>query len=197
MGMGEPFHNYPATIKFLTLLNDPRGFGMGARRMTVSTSGVVPFIDKLADEPLQVNLAISIHAPNDELRTSLVPINRKHPVADLMAAVDRYTAKTHRRVSFEYALMSGINDSDDVALELAKLMRGRLCHLNVIPFNKVDVLEFERPTAEGIDRFAGVAGSLGTPVTVRYSRGLDISAACGQLRARQLQKNEAPDAGSL
>jgi 23S rRNA (adenine2503-C2)-methyltransferase len=197
MGMGEPFHNYPATIKFLTLLNDPRGFGMGARRMTVSTSGVVPFIDKLADEPLQVNLAISIHAPNDELRSSLVPINRKHPVADLMAAVDRYTAKTHRRVSFEYALMSGINDSDDVALELAELMRGRLCHLNVIPFNKVDVLEFERPTAEGIDRFAGVAGSLGTPVTVRYSRGLDISAACGQLRAQQLQTNEAPDAGSL
>jgi 23S rRNA (adenine2503-C2)-methyltransferase len=196
MGMGEPFHNYPATIKFLTLLNDSNGFGMGARRMTISTSGVVPFIDKLADEPLQDNLAISIHAPNDELRSSLVPINRKHPIADLMAAVDRYTEKTHRRVSFEYALMSGINDSDEIALELAKLMRGRLCHLNVIPFNKVDVLEFERPTADGIDRFAALAGSLGTPVTVRYSRGLDISAACGQLRARQLQKNEAPVASS-
>ena len=127
---------------------------MGARRMTVSTSGVVPFIDKLADEPLQVNLAISIHAPNDELRSQLVPINRKHPIADLMAAVDRYTDKTHRRVSFEYALMSGINDSDEIALEMAELMRGRLCHLNVIPFNKVDVLEFERPTADGIERFA-------------------------------------------
>jgi 23S rRNA (adenine2503-C2)-methyltransferase len=190
MGMGEPFHNYPATIKFLTLLNDPNGFGMGARRMTVSTSGVVPFIDKLAEEPLQVNLAISIHAPNDELRSQLVPINRKHPIADLMAAVDRYADKTHRRVSFEYALMSGINDSDEVALDMAKLMRGRLCHLNVIPFNKVDVLEFERPTADGIERFAELAGSLGTPVTVRYSRGLDISAACGQLRAKQL--NEEP-----
>jgi 23S rRNA (adenine2503-C2)-methyltransferase len=197
MGMGEPFHNYPATIKFLTLLNDPRGFGMGARRMTISTSGVVPFIDKLADEPLQVNLAISIHAPNDELRSSLVPINRKHPVADLVAAVDRYTAKTHRRVSFEYALMSGINDSDEVALELAELMRGRLCHLNVIPFNKVDVLEFERPTPDGIERFAELAGSLGTPVTVRYSRGLDISAACGQLRAKHLQPNEAPAEHSI
>jgi 23S rRNA (adenine2503-C2)-methyltransferase len=197
MGMGEPFHNYPATIKFLALLNDPNGFGMGARRMTVSTSGIVPFIDKLADEPLQVNLAISIHAPNDELRSSLVPINRKHPVADLMAAVDRYTAQTHRRVSFEYALMSGINDSDEIALELAELMRGRLCHLNVIPFNKVDVLEFERPTADGIERFAELAGSLGTPVTVRYSRGLDISAACGQLRARQLQKNDAPAENSI
>jgi 23S rRNA (adenine2503-C2)-methyltransferase len=197
MGMGEPFHNYPATIKFLTLLNDPNGFGMGARRMTISTSGIVPFIDKLADEPLQVNLAISIHAANDELRSRLVPINRKHPVADLLAAVDRYTAKTHRRVSFEYALMSGINDSDEVALEMAELMRGRLCHLNVIPFNKVDVLDFERPTADGIERFAELAGSFGTPVTVRYSRGLDISAACGQLRARQLQKSEEPVEDSI
>ena len=110
----------------------------------------------------------------------------------MLAAVDKYTDKTRRRVSFEYALMSGINDSDEIALELAELMRGRLCHLNVIPFNKVDVLEFERPTAEGIERFAELAGSLGTPVTVRYSRGLDISAACGQLRAKQLQKNGAP-----
>lgn len=181
MGMGEPLHNYPATIKFLTLLNDPAGFGMGARRMTVSTSGVVPFIDKLADEPLQVNLAISIHAPNDELRSSLVPINRKHPIADLMAAVDRYTAKTHRRVSFEYALMSGINDSDEIALELARLLKGRLCHVNLIPLNPVEVLPYERPTPERIERFAELAASTGIPVTVRYSRGVDISAACGQL----------------
>jgi 23S rRNA (adenine2503-C2)-methyltransferase len=181
MGMGEPFHNYPATIKFLALLNDPSGFGMGARRMTVSTSGIVPFIDKLADEPLQVNLAISIHAPNDELRSQLVPINRKHPIADLMAAVDRYTAKTHRRVSFEYAPMSGINDSDEIALELARLHKGRLCHVNVIPLNPVQVLPYERPTPERIDRFAQLAAVTGIPVTVRYSRGVDISAACGQL----------------
>jgi 23S rRNA (adenine2503-C2)-methyltransferase len=98
--------------------------------------------------------------------------------------VDNYTNKTRRRISFEYALMSGINDSDDIALQLASLMKGRLCHLNVIPFNKVDVLEFERPTKAGIDRFAELAGSTGIPVTVRYSRGLDISAACGQLRSR-------------
>ena len=181
MGMGEPFHNYAATIKFLTILNDPSGFGMGARRMTVSTSGIVPFIDKLADEPLQVNLAISIHAPNDELRSQLVPINRKHPIADLMAAVDRYTAKTRRRVSFEYALMSGINDSDEIARELAELLRGLLCHVNVIPLNPVDVLPYERPTPERIERFAQLAASSGIPVTVRYSRGVDISAACGQL----------------
>ena len=157
------------------------GFGMGARRMTISTSGVVPFIDKLADEPLQVNLAISLHAPNDELRSQLVPINRKHPIADLMAAVDHYTAKTDRRVSFEYALMGGINDSDEIALELARLLKGRLCHVNVIPFNPVEVLPFERPTPERIERFAQLAAVAGIPATVRYSRGVDISAACGQL----------------
>jgi 23S rRNA (adenine2503-C2)-methyltransferase len=191
MGMGEPFHNYPATMKFLEILNDPNGMAMGARRMTISTSGVVPFIYRLADHPLQVNLAISLHAPNDDLRSQLVPINRKHPVAELMAAVDHYTATTRRRISFEYALMAGINDSDEIARELAQLMRGRLCHLNVIPFNKVDVLDFERPTPDGIDRFAQIAGSLGTPVTVRYSRGLDISAACGQLRAKHLEQAPA------
>jgi 23S rRNA (adenine2503-C2)-methyltransferase len=181
MGMGEPFHNYPATIKFLTILNDPAGLGMGARRMTISTSGIVPFIDKLAEEPLQVNLAVSLHAPNDELRSSLVPINRKHPIADLMAAIDRYIARTGRRVSFEYALMSGINDSDEVALELAALLRGRLCHVNLIPLNPVAVLPYARPTSERIEKFAQLAASTGIPVTVRYSRGVDISAACGQL----------------
>jgi len=182
MGMGEPFHNYPATIQMLRILNDPAGFGMGARRMTISTSGVVPFIDRLADEPMQVNLAISLHAPNDDLRSQLVPINRRHPIADLMAAVDRYTARTGRRVSFEYALMAGINDSDDIADDLAALLRGRLCHVNVIPLNPVSVLPYERPTAERIERFAMRAGATGIPVTVRYSRGVDISAACGQLR---------------
>jgi 23S rRNA (adenine2503-C2)-methyltransferase len=110
-----------------------------------------------------------------------VPVNRKHPVQDLMAAVDRYIAKTGRRVSFEYALMSGINDGDDVADELGRLLRRRLCHLNVIPLNPVDVLPYERPTTERIERFASIVESYGVPVTVRYSRGVDISAACGQL----------------
>ena len=186
MGMGEPFHNYPATIKMLGILNDPAGFGMGARRMTISTSGVVPFIDKLADEPMQINLAVSLHAPNDELRSQLVPINRKHPIAELMTALDNYTEKTGRRISFEYALMSGINDSDEIADEFARLIRGRLCHVNIIPLNPVSVLPYERPTAERIDRFAELVGKNGTPVTVRYSRGVDISAACGQLRVEHL-----------
>ncbi|HKG25257.1 MAG TPA: 23S rRNA (adenine(2503)-C(2))-methyltransferase RlmN [Thermomicrobiales bacterium] len=193
MGMGEPFHNYDATMKFVAILNDPHGLGFGARRITISTSGIVPMIDRLADEPYQVNLAISIHAPDDELRGRLVPINRRYPIADLMAAVDRYIAKTGRRVSFEYALMKGINDSDEVARSLADLLRGTLCHVNVIPLNPVDVLPYERPDKAGIDRFAQTLRDAGIPTTVRYSRGLEIAAACGQLRANH-ERSEAAGA---
>lgn len=185
MGMGEPLQNYAASITFLKRLNDPEGFNFGARRMTVSTSGIVPRIDALAEEPLQLNLAVSLHAPNDELRSSLVPINRRYPIADLLAACDRYIARTGRRVSFEYALMRGINDSDEIAMELAALLRGRLCHVNIIPLNPVDVLPYERPDPAGIERFAETLRAAGIPATVRYSRGLEIDAACGQLRARQ------------
>ena len=184
MGMGEPLQNYAASIAFLKTLNDPDGFGFGARRMTLSTSGIVPRIDALGDEPIQLNLAVSLHAPNDELRSRLVPINERWPIAELLAACDRYTAKTGRRVSFEYALMRGINDGDDIALELAALLRGRLCHVNIIPFNPVDVLKFERPDPAGIEHFAQTLRGAGIPATVRYSRGVDIGAACGQLRAR-------------
>lgn len=183
MGMGEPFHNYDATMRFVAILNDPRGFGFGARRLTISTSGIVPMIDRLAAEPFQVNLAVSLHAPDDELRARLVPINRRYPIADLLAAVRRYIARTGRRVSFEYALMKGINDSDETAEALAHLLRGTLCHVNVIPLNPVDVLPYERPDTSGIDRFAATLRGAGIPTTVRYSRGVDIAAACGQLRA--------------
>ncbi|MGH2560037.1 MAG: 23S rRNA (adenine(2503)-C(2))-methyltransferase RlmN [Thermomicrobiales bacterium] len=184
MGMGEPFQNYAETMKFVGIIHDPRGLNLGARRITISTSGIVPRIDALADEPYQVNLAVSLHAPNDELRSSLVPITRRYPIQDLLAAVDRYSAKTGRRVSFEYALMRGINDSDEIAHELGELLRGRLCHVNVIPLNPVDVLPYERPDPAGIDRFANVLRGHGIPTTVRYSRGVDIAAACGQLRAQ-------------
>jgi 23S rRNA (adenine2503-C2)-methyltransferase len=183
MGMGEPMQNYAPTMKMVQILHDPRGLNFGARRMTISTSGIVPRIDALADEPYQVNLAISIHAPNDELRSRLVPINNRYPVAELMASVKRYIAKTGRRVSFEYALMKGINDDDDIARELAGLLRGALCHVNVIPLNPVDVLPYERPAPEDIERFAATLQAAGIPTTVRYSRGVEIAAACGQLRA--------------
>ena len=184
MGMGEPLQNYAETMKFINLIHDPRGMNFGARRITISTSGIVPRIDALAEEPLQVNLAVSLHAPNNDLRDRLVPINGRWPVEDLLAACDRYIEKTGRRISFEYALMNGINNSDEIASELGRLLRGRLCHLNVIPFNPVEVLDFERPTAGMIDRFAEIVESYGVPTTVRYSRGVEIDAACGQLRAR-------------
>jgi 23S rRNA (adenine2503-C2)-methyltransferase len=185
MGMGEPLQNYAETMRFIEIVNDQDGLGIGARRITVSTSGVVPRIEALAGEPYQVNLAVSLHAPNDALRSRLVPINDRYPIAVLLEAVDRYIAKTGRRVSFEYALMRGINDSDEIATELAALLRGRLCHVNIIPLNPVDVLPYERPDAAGIERFAGILQAAGIPTTVRYSRGLDIDAACGQLRVKE------------
>jgi 23S rRNA (adenine2503-C2)-methyltransferase len=188
MGMGEPLQNYAETMKFIGIVHDAQGLDIGARRITVSTSGVVPKIDALADEPLQLNLAVSLHAPDDDLRSQLVPINRRYPIAMLMDAVDRYVAKTGRRVSFEYALMRGINDSEKTAHDLSSLLRGRLSHVNIIPLNPVDVLPYERPDPEGIERFATILRSAGIPTTVRYSRGLDIDAACGQLRAKELAR---------
>jgi hypothetical protein len=184
MGMGEPLHNYAETMQMVAILHDPAGMNLGARRITISTSGVVPRIDALAEEPWQVNLAVSLHAPDDALRDKLVPINTRYPVATLMAACRRYIERTGRRVSFEYALMRGINDSDETARELAALLRGELCHVNVIPLNPVDVLPYERPDPAGIERFAGILRDAGIPTTVRYSRGLEIDAACGQLRAK-------------
>jgi 23S rRNA (adenine2503-C2)-methyltransferase len=192
MGMGEPLQNYVDTMRFIEIIHDPRGLNFGARRITISTSGVVPRIDALASEPYQVNLAVSLHAPNDELRSQLVPINKRWPVAELMAACDRYIEKTGRRISFEYALMNGVNSSDEIARELGALLKGRLCHVNVIPFNPVDVLEFERPDPAGIERFAEVLRESGIPTTVRYSRGVEIAAACGQLRAKHQRGEPIP-----
>lgn len=187
MGMGEPFHNYAATMKMIGIINDSNGMNFGARRITISTSGVVPFIDKLADEPYQVNLAISIHAGNDELRSRLVPINERWPLSELIGAVRRYIDKTGRRVSFEYALMSTVNDTDDDARQLAAVLKGLRCHVNVIPYNPTPAAPYARPTVETIDRFTGVIEAAGIPATVRYSRGVEISAACGQLRAEHEQ----------
>ena len=186
MGMGEPFQNYAETMRFVRILHEPQGLNLGARRITISTSGIVPRIEALTEEPFQVNLAVSLHAPNDELRDRLVPINRRWPIEELLAACRRYVERTGRRVSFEYALMAGINSDDAIAEEMADLLvrSGVLCHVNVIPYNPVEVLAFERPSPDQIDRFAAILRQAGIPTTVRYSRGLDIGAACGQLRAQ-------------
>ena len=194
MGMGEPLQNWAETRRMVGILNDPAALGLGARRITISTSGIVPRIRALADEPWQVNLAVSLHAPDDALRDTLVPVNRRWPVAELLAAVREYIRKTGRRVSFEYALMRGINDGDETARALAELLRGTLCHVNVIPLNPVDVLPYERPDPAGVERFAELVRAGGIPTTVRYSRGLEIDAACGQLRAKAAAA--APPAGA-
>jgi 23S rRNA (adenine2503-C2)-methyltransferase len=183
MGMGEPFQNYDATMRMVGILHEPEGMNTGARRITLSTSGLVPFIDRLITEPFPVNLAVSLHAPNDALRSTLVPLNRRYPIGELLAACRRYVEQTGRRVSFEYALIKDVNDSDAIAGELARLLHGRLCHVNIIPLNPTPATNFERPSAERIERFADILRRRGIPATVRYSRGVDIAAACGQLRA--------------
>lgn len=183
MGMGEPFQNYEATMKMARILNDPEGMKFGARRITVSTSGLVPFIDKLADDPLQVKLAISLHAPTDKLRDTLVPLNRRWNVRTLIDACRRYVDMTGRRISFEYCLIKDVNDSDETARELGRVLRGLLCHVNIIPLNPTPAEpSYERPTETRIQRFAQIVDKSGIPTSVRYSRGVDIAAACGQLR---------------
>jgi len=182
MGMGEPMHNYRNVWTALRLLTDADAFGLGARHITLSTVGLVPMIDRMADEGLQIALAVSLHAPNDELRSSLVPINNRYPVADLLAAVRRYIDKTHRRVTFEYALMAGINDSPALAAELAEKLNPLLCHVNVIPLNPIPDSPFQ-PTSDGETlRFVEILRAGGVPATVRLRRGIEINAGCGQLR---------------
>ncbi|RIK46230.1 MAG: 23S rRNA (adenine(2503)-C(2))-methyltransferase RlmN [Chloroflexi bacterium] len=192
MGMGEPFHNYAAVMKMVAILHDARGMQVGARRITLSTSGVVPFIDRLASEPFQVNLAISIHAADDALRSELVPLNRRWPLDELLGAVRRYIRQTGRRVSFEYALIADVNDRDDDAWNLARRLRGLLCHVNLIPLNPTPAAPYQRPSADRIARFERILVEAGIPTTVRYSRGVEIAAACGQLRAQHAPVTAQP-----
>ena len=182
MGMGEPFVNYQPTWQAVEKLTDPRGFGLGARNITISTVGIIPGIEKFAQENLQVNLAISLHAPNDELRNRLVPINKRFPLGQLMNACRQYQRQTHRRITFEYALMSGVNDAVEHALELAQLLRGLTAHVNLIPLNPTAGSPL-RPTTRALVRaFREALERQGIPATVRIGRGLDINAGCGQLR---------------
>ena len=184
MGMGEPLLNYDATLQALRNLNDRRGFALGARRVTVSTVGVVPGIVRLAGEGLQVNLAISLHAPDDALRRELVPLAERWPLADVLAAADRYASATGRRVSYEYVLLRGVNDRLDHARALARLLRGRLAHVNLIPFNPAPGLPYRPPDPNTVDAFRRELVLHGVDATVRRSRGVAIQAGCGQLRGQ-------------
>ncbi len=184
MGMGEPLANYGNVWQAIRTLTNPEGFGMGARRITLSTVGLVPGIRRMAREPQQVNLAVSLHAPTDRLRNKLVPINRRYPLKDLMDAVREYIGITHRRVTFEYALMRGINDSLEQADMLADLLSGVLAHVNLIPLNPVEGSPYQPTEQRKANAFLGRLRRRGISVTMRLRRGIGIDAGCGQLRRR-------------
>ncbi|QCX32220.1 23S rRNA (adenine(2503)-C(2))-methyltransferase RlmN [Caloramator sp. E03] len=190
MGTGEPFDNYENVIKFLNIINDPNGINIGMRHITISTCGLVPQIKMLADLNLQITLAISLHAPNDEIRKKIMPIANRYSMEELLDACKYYIKRTNRRITFEYALINEINDSEENALELSKKLKGMLCHVNLIPLNKVDEREFIKPDMDKVNIFKNILLKNGIETTVRREMGSDINAACGQLRRRFIQKNK-------
>ena len=181
MGMGEPLHNYDETMRALRILADEHGFDMSARRITLSSVGLLPALERLAKEAVMPNLAISLHAPTDLQRGELVPINRKYGVADIIDACKRFPLNRRSRITFEYVLLAGVNDSPQDARKLARLVAGVKSKVNLIPLNAAPGIPFERPSDEAIDRFAKIVADHGVAVSVRKSRGRDIRAACGQL----------------
>ncbi len=191
MGMGEPLHNYDETMKALRVLTDAQGFAMPARRITLSTVGVLPALERLAQEPVMPNLAISLHAPTDAQRGQLVPINRKYGVGDIIAAAKRFPLKKRSRITFEYVLLSVVNDSPHDARQLARLLAGVKSKVNLIPLNAAAGIPFERPSDAVVDQFARILSEHGVTVSVRKSRGRDIRAACGQLIVEGQKKSAA------
>lgn len=196
MGMGEPLANYGPTLQALRVLNAPSGLGIGMRHLTLSTVGLAPQIRWLAQEKLQVTLAVSLHAPTDELRNDLVPVNRRWPIAELLGACREYVASTGRRISFEYVLMEGVNDTPELGARLGELLVDQLvdpsaadsvsvaavCHVNLIPWNPVYGMQYRRPHPERVHAFQTELLQCGVPATVRVERGVEIDAACGQLQ---------------
>ena len=188
MGSGEPLDNYENVLKFLRLINDRKGQNMGQRHITLSTCGLIDKIYELAEENLQITLAVSLHAPNDGIRNSIMPISRANPMDTLLSACRAYAEKTKRRITFEYAMMQGVNDSDACARELAGRLRHMLCHVNLIPVNDVKERAFVKSSDERVRRFAAILQDNSVETTVRRRLGSDIDAACGQLRRGYLKK---------
>jgi 23S rRNA (adenine2503-C2)-methyltransferase len=191
MGMGEPLHNYDATMKALRILADEHGFALPARRVTLSTVGLLPALERLAREPIMPNLAISLHAPTDALRGDLVPLNKKYGIEDVINACKRFPVRKRSRITFEYVLLAGVNDSPDAARRLAKLLAGVKSKVNLIPLNAAPGIPFDRPADAAIDQFAKILADRGVTVSVRKSRGRDIRAACGQLIVEGERKSPA------
>lgn len=188
MGIGEPFDNYDEMLSFLKTINEDKGLNIGARHITVSTSGIIPKIYKFADEQLQINFALSLHAPNTEIRSRLMPINKAYKLPDLMEAIRYYVDKTGRRVTFEYGLFGGVNDQKEHALELAALIKDVKCHVNLIPVNHVPERDYVRTPRKQIFEFEKTLTDKGINATIRREHGSDIDAACGQLRAKEREQ---------
>ena len=187
MGIGEPLNNYDNVVNAIRIINNPKGLNIGARHISVSTSGLVPAIYKLADENIQCTLSISLHATNNEKRSSMMPVNDVYPIETLMKACKDYIAKTNRRISFEYALAKDNNDNLEDAKELVKLLHGMLCHVNLIPINKIENGKYTKSSIENVMKFRDYLNAHGITATIRRELGSDIDAACGQLRRKNLK----------
>ena len=183
MGIGEPFDNYDNVIRFIRILNHPEGFAIGARHITVSTCGIVPKIEQFMQDENQVNLAISLHAPNNELRSKLMKINKAYPLEKLIPVLKKYIDVTHRRLTFEYILLQGVNDTTECALELAQLLKGMNCYVNLIPYNETSHFEYKKSSQERILNFLDVLKKNHIQATIRREFGSKVQAACGQLRS--------------
>lgn len=193
MGMGEPLDNFDNAIKFLELVGDENGLNISMRNISLSTCGIVPKIYDLLNRHLQLTLSVSLHAPNNEMRSKVMPVNKKYPIEELIKACRDYSSITSRRISFEYAMIRGVNDSDECASELAALLKGMLCHVNLIPANEIVESSHKRSTNERLERFCSILNARAINVTVRRSLGSDIDASCGQLRSkhsRGMQKGD-------
>ena len=187
MGIGEPLDNYDNVLDFIKIINDPKGIAIGARHITLSTCGIVPKIKELMNESLQINLAISLHAPNEELRSKIMPVNKAYKLELLIDTISEYIAKTNRRVTIEYVMLDNVNDSDKEAMELAKLLKGMNVYINLIPYNETNHIEFKRSNKEKIMNFYDVLKKQGINVTIRKEFGGKIDAACGQLRSKEVK----------
>lgn len=183
MGIGEPFDNYKNVMDFISIINEPKGIDLGARHITVSTCGIVPKILEFMESGKQVNLAISLHAPDNQIRNQIMKINHVYPVEEVIEAVKKYILKTHRRVTFEYILLQGVNDSENCAQKLARLLRGINCYVNLIPYNETSHIEYKKSKKETILKFYDILKQNKINVTIRREFGSKVSAACGQLRA--------------
>jgi 23S rRNA (adenine2503-C2)-methyltransferase len=197
MGMGEPLHNYDNTMKALRILNDEHGLAVSPRRITLSTVGVLPALNRLASEPLMPNLAISLHATTEDQRDALVPVNRKYGLEDILEAARRFPANRRHRITFEYVLLHGVNDTPEDARRLVRLLANIRCKVNLIPLNEAAGIPFERPSDDHVNAFAGILANAGLTVSVRKSRGRDIRAACGQLIVEGLTKSAGQKAAAL